>query len=512
MAVLAGRTGRNIFANFVGQGVASLLSLALVPVYIRYIGIEAYAIVGLFVVIQSWMALLDLGMTPTLGREVARFTAGTVAIQHIRDLLRSLETIYLGLALVVAITLTIGAPLLATRWLQVETLPLETVAGALSLVGGVVALRFCEGIYRGGLMALQQQVWVNVMATLLALLRSLGALAVLEWVSPTILAFLLWQGVVSLVSLAVLAVRLHISLPAAPRRPAFSVPALREVGGFAGGVFAISLLGVVLTQIDKLLLSRLLPLAEFGYFMLASTMVGVLYMVSWPVAQAVSPRLVQLLEGRDAVALANGYHRACQLVTVLLAPAVLVLALFSHEVIFAWSGDTTLSAGVAPILGLLAFGTGIHALLQLPALLQLASGWTGLSLRLNIVAVIVLVPALFLLVPEGGTAAAAGIWAALNVFYLLAMVPLMHRRLLPGEMMRWYVRDVGVPLLAVLAVTLPAALLGPLLGMGRWSWLAYLVGVGLLALAAAAMAAPLVRGQLLAAIGGIRRRGPAATP
>jgi O-antigen/teichoic acid export membrane protein len=507
-----GTTGRrvsvraNIVANYVGQGFASLLSIALVPVYIRYLGIEAYAIVGLFVVMQSWMALLDLGMTPTLGRETARFTAGSVDIQFIRDLLYSLEFLYFGLAAVVAVILTLGAPVLAQHWLKVETLPLATVTRALSILAIVVALRFCEGIYRGGLMALQQQIWVNFVSTVLALVRSLGALAVLRWVSPTITAFLAWQGLVSLISVVVLAMRLRTSLPAAPRRSAFSPAILRQVGGFASGVFLISLLGVFLTQVDKLLLSRLLPLAEFGYFMLASTMVGVLYLVSWPVVQAINPRLVQLVEAGDEQALAQAYHRASQLVTVLLAPAVMVLLLFSDGVILAWSGDTALMAGVAPILGLLALGTGIHAVMQLPAMLQLAAGWTGLSLRINIVAVAILVPALFLLVPRGGTVAAAAVWAVLNIGYVLAMIPLMHRRLLRGEMVPWYANDIGLPLLAVLAVTVPAALVAPMLGLTRWTWLAFLCGVGLSALVAAALAAPLVRAPTLAAAAMVTRR------
>lgn len=493
-----GTVRRNILANYVGQAVASVLALALVPVYVRYLGIEAYAIVGLFVVIQAWMALLDLGMTPTLGREMARFTAGSVAVQEIHDLLRSLETVYIGVAAGVAAALTLGAPLLASRWLKVETLPVEVVAEAVSLLGIVVALRFCEGIYRGGLMGLQQQVWTNVASTLLALLRSLGALAVLAWISPTILAFLLWQGAISLLTLLVLAVRLHTSLPAPAVRPRFSVAALRRIGRFAGGVFGISLLGILLTQVDKLLLSRLLPLPEFGAFMLASTLVSVLYMVSWPVAQAVNPRLVELIEAGQTAALAQTYHRAAQLMTVLLVPAMAMLMLFADGAVFAWSGDPALTARVAPVLRLLALGTGIHAIMQLPGLLQLASGWTSLSFRINLAAVALLVPALVILVPGGGTVAAAGIWAVLNLIYLLVMVPLMHRRLLRGEMTSWYVHDIALPSAAVVLVTGTAAVLVPLLDPGRVGWLVFLSITGLAALAAAVLAAPLVRGPALA--------------
>ena len=95
---------RNIAANYVGSGISALLSLALVPVYIRYLGIEAYALVGLFAVIQAWLALLDFGLTPTLGREMARFSAGALSAQAIHDLLRTLEI----LALMVSVVIILG--------------------------------------------------------------------------------------------------------------------------------------------------------------------------------------------------------------------------------------------------------------------------------------------------------------------------------------------------------------------------------------------------------------------
>lgn len=497
---------RNIVANYVGQGVASLLSLALVPVYVGYLGIEAYAIVGLFVVLQGWMALLDLGMTPTLGREMARFTAGTVGVQHIRDLLRSIEAIYLSMALLVALGLTFGAPLLASSWLRVETLPLATVTGALSMLGIVVALRFCEGIYRGGLMGLQQQVWVNVATVALNLLRSLGALAVLAWVAPTVTAFFLWQGLVSLLTLAVLAARLHSSLPKAPRRGRFSSRALRDIGGFAGGVFGISLLAVLLTQVDKLLLSRLLPLAEFGYYMLASTVVGGLWLLGGPVVMAIGPKLVRLHEAGNVPGLALTYHKASQLVTVAIVPAALVLACFAQGVVLAWSGDPVLAARTAPILALLAIGTGLNASMQVPYQLQLAAGWTSLAMRVNIVAVAVMVPLLLWSVPRYGPVAAAMVWAAINTGYLLVNIPVMHRRLLPGEMWRWYGADLALPTLGAAVVIAAAWLVQPGADAGRWPWLWFLAATGITTMAGAAVLAGTVRHQLAAwiAVGRLR--------
>jgi O-antigen/teichoic acid export membrane protein len=484
---------RNIVANYVGQAIASLLALALVPVYIGYLGIEAYAIVGLFAVIQAWMVLLDLGMTPTLGREMARFSAGTVDRQTIHDLLRSLGTIYVAVAILAAVVLTLSADWLARDWLQVETLPVETVAAGLSMLGIVVSLRFCEGRYRSGLMGLQQQIWVNVVGSLLAVLRSIGAWAVLALVSPTVEAFFIWQGLVSLLTLAVLARRLLTTLPAPPAPARFSVPALVGIGRFAAGIFGVTLLALLLTQVDKLLLSRFLPLREFGYYMLASTIAGALYLVSAPIGQAVAPVLVRLAEGSDKSKLSNTYHDASQLVTVVLGPAALLMALFPTGLMLAWSGDAGLAANTAPILAALALGTYINAQLQVPYQLQLAVGWTSMALKLNLIAVIVLLPALFWAVPRYGPISAEVIWLLLNLMYLLVVMPRVHARVLPGELWQWVRADFLVPLLAALLACLPAVALTRVTSLGRLEWLTVLMVTGALAAAAALLAADRIR-------------------
>ena len=69
---------RNIVANYAGQLYATLIGILLVPLYVRYMGVEAYGLVGFFTMLQGWFMLLDMGLTPTLGREAARFKGGAI--------------------------------------------------------------------------------------------------------------------------------------------------------------------------------------------------------------------------------------------------------------------------------------------------------------------------------------------------------------------------------------------------------------------------------------------------
>ena len=109
---------RNLIANFLGQGWTALMGLAFLPLYIKYLGIEAYGLIGLFAVLTAWLSLLDIGMTPTLSREMARFTGGGHTAESIRDLLRSIEIIALGIALVIAGSIAFGANWIAELMAQ----------------------------------------------------------------------------------------------------------------------------------------------------------------------------------------------------------------------------------------------------------------------------------------------------------------------------------------------------------------------------------------------------------
>ena len=96
------------------------MGIAFIPIYIKYLGIEAYGVIGVFTLMQLWLFLLDMGITPTLSREMAHFDAGEYLPQNICDLVRSLELIYLFISVTISITLFIGSTWLTSNWSQVK--------------------------------------------------------------------------------------------------------------------------------------------------------------------------------------------------------------------------------------------------------------------------------------------------------------------------------------------------------------------------------------------------------
>lgn len=439
---------KNLVANFLGQGWTALMGLAFIPIYIRYLGIEAYGLIGLFALLQAWLNLLDIGMAPTLGREMALFTGGNQSAHCIRDLLRSIEVIAVGIAVVTAVCIALGAEWIAAEWLKVEKLPIEVVAQAITVMGLVTALRFIEGIYRSSILGLQRQVIFNVIKSIMATLSALGAVAMLAWVSPTIQAFFLWQGLISAVTLGLFVAMVYHILPHAGRKGRFSFPALQRVWRFASGILVITFLALLLTQVDKVLLSKMISLSDYGYYTLASTIAAALFVITAPITQALYPRFCELFAQKNHSGMVAAYHLGTQLVSVIAGGGALVLIALSETFLRLWTQDAELAHCVAPLLSLLMLGNLLNGLMWIPYQTQLAHGWTNLTVCINIVAVVFIVPAILWVTPRYGAVGAAWVWVILNGGYVVVGIHFMYRRILVNEKWRWYGQDVLAPMLA----------------------------------------------------------------
>jgi len=492
---------KNIVANYIGAGWTALMNLAFIPMYIRYLGMESYGLISIFAMLQGFLSLLDLGMAPTISREMARLRRGIEDNRSARNLLRSVEIVAACVAFIMMFGFWLASSWLANDWFVVKNLPIHVVVRALTIMGGLIGLRIIENIYRSALVGLQRQVLLNVIISFTATLRGLGAVAVLVLLSNSIQAFFFWQLLVSVIGVGLMAAATYPLLRDADGKVAtFSVRALKEIRHFAAGTMAITCLSLLLTNMDKILLSRLLPLQAFGYYAFAVVVAQAPLGFVAPVAQAFYPRFTYLHSHGSQSGLVAAYHSAAQLITVLLGSAAAFIILFAPEVLEVWTRNVELSERTYALVLVLSVGTLCNGLMTIPYFLQLSSAWTGLTIRVNLVAISLVVPALLFFVPKYGAMAAAWVWLTLNASYVVVVIPFMHRRILPNEKWHWYIRDVAIPLAAVFAIGVLLRFLFPAYLEERQKIVA-LAGCATLLILVAVSAAPIIRGQVLKILG-----------
>ena len=134
-------TKTNVTANFVGNIWIALLSIVFVPIYLHYIGVESYGLIGVFSSIQAFIVLLDFGLSPTLNRELARLSALGDRTQEMHDIKRTLEIPNWICAVFIALLLSALAPLIARFWVQPKDLSVETVTQAFIILGVNIAIQ-----------------------------------------------------------------------------------------------------------------------------------------------------------------------------------------------------------------------------------------------------------------------------------------------------------------------------------------------------------------------------------
>jgi O-antigen/teichoic acid export membrane protein len=480
---------KNIIANLVGSGWVVLMGIVCIPVYIKFLGIDSYGLIGIYTSLQALFGLLDIGLSTTLNREMARLSGQTNMAREMRDLVRTLESIYWILGLVIAGAIILLAPLIANYWIQPGKLSPRTIQHAIMIMGLAIAFQFFFTFYSGGLLGLQKQILLNIIIIIINTLKFPGVILVLWLISPSIQAFFIWQSLVSILATFLVAHFLWKNLPSSGQRAGFRIRFLQEVWQFTLGMGGINILALILTQMDKIVLSKMLTLENFGYYTLASGVAVTLYSLIGPIFNAAYPKFTQLVSIGDQFELKKLYHGLCQLMSVIIIPPTLVIAFFSSEILLLWTRNSVIAKQSHTILSLLIVGTALNGLMALPYALQIASGWTKLTFYTNLIAVVILVPSIMYMTKWYGSVGAAIVWVALNCSYIIINIQLMHRRLMPDEKRRWYFQDIGMPIGLTLLIAMCWTFFLPQGISGFWLLL-YLVIIWLTCVIAAILGAP----------------------
>ncbi len=198
---------KNILGNYISQIYITLIGIAIVPLYLKYMGAEAYGLVGFFAMLQAWFSLLDMGLTPTMARETARFKGGATDALHYRRLVRALEGVFLIVALVGGGALFLLSDLIAHKWLKANILPISEIAISLNIMAIIVAMRWMGGLYRGVINGAEKLVWLSTFNSAVATLRFIGVLPVLIIVDSSPITFFQYQLIVAVIELTGLALK-----------------------------------------------------------------------------------------------------------------------------------------------------------------------------------------------------------------------------------------------------------------------------------------------------------------
>lgn len=467
---------RNVVANLIAGAWLTVLTVVMTPMQVNLLGIEAYGIVAFISTLQVAFTALDMGLSSTLMRELAADRSGNKRDSN--DLLRTASTIYWVSAGVMGVVLFSLAGPIAQRWFNASALEPRLLEQSLQVIALYLALRWPVSLYTGVLTGLQRMDVLNAIKVGTATLRLAGGIAVLaQWQS--LYAFLLWTALNALIEVIAFGIACRRTHPTMPWVPGIAWSELRRVWRFSLSMNALSILAVLIVQLDRLLISNMLTLEELGHYNLAYTAASAITLIVAAVSSAVVPSLAAAYGQGIRDELARRYDRADRLMLGLVSPVAFALMFCGEPILSLWINPATAAHAALP-LAWLAAGFWCSASIANVYNVAVAGAAPGHHLRINVISMVPYALGLYLLIDAFGITGAAIAWLLLNISYGCLLVAPIHRRLLKISTWNW-LRRVVLPfcMLGIAAFLLPR-LVAELLGLDRnWptQWLLLLVGL-----------------------------------
>lgn len=451
---------RNIIASYVSQIYVTLIGILLLPMYIKYMGSEAYGLVGFFAMLQAWFNVLDLGLTPTIGRETARYRGGAITALAFRQLYRALTVIFVVVALAGGGILFFLSEIISKKWLILDNLPVSDVIVAVKIMAICVALRWMTGLYRGVVTGSEKFVWLSVFNVMIVTLRFVGVFASMWFFGFTPLVFFIHQLIVALMEIFGLGVKAQMLLPSKkiiPVQIGWSFTPVKSVLKFSLTIAFTASVWVFVTQTDKLVLSGILSLEKYGYFTLAVLVANGIMVIGGPISSVIMPRMALLHAENKHEEMIKIYRKSTQLVGIIAGSAAITLVVTAKPLLIAWTGDLDLAEQATPILRLYSAGNLFLCIAAFAYYLQYAKGNLRYHFIGNIGLAAILIPSIIFAATHFGGIGAGYVWLIMNGLFLFIWVAFVHHKLEPKLHNSWLWHD-SIKLL------FPASLVG----LGLW--------------------------------------------
>jgi O-antigen/teichoic acid export membrane protein len=286
--------------------------------------------------------------------------------------------------------------------------------------------------YMGGLLGLEKQVAASLLNIAYGIARSgLVVLAILY--EDSLLLFFGWQAAASVLFLLVnrAALMRQLGTPAGDGRSRWlDVEVLRRTWRFAFGMLLITVVAALNTQLDKLIISKYLPIETLGLYTLAVTLAASMLAIVGPVTTAVAPRFTMLTSAGRRSEVAVLYRTVGNATAALLFPIASVLAFLPYEILYAWTGNAEIADGASAYLAVLGIAYAAIAITTLPYCVAVANGNTRINNVLGLASILFTAPGYYFGVQAFGGIGAAAVFCAAQVLFALVYLFIVDRKYL----------------------------------------------------------------------------------
>lgn len=396
---------KNIIANYAGTGLQFALGIFFTGLYFNLLGASNYGVIGIVQSLQMLMQVSDIGLTASINREMARADLDCNYSPSV--VLRTLGLVNLGIALSLSVLLIATMPSLIEYSINIKEIDLASTINCLRWLVVMLSSQTIASFYTAALMGLQRQPLANGINSILQTTRHLATWCALVFISPSIYNFFITQSIFTVINAVALASVAYSAVGKHKSRAWFKLGVVQKSWRFGLACAGTTVIGLIISQIDRFFLVKHLSLSDFGVYSLSSNIAAIVYRILSPMVGAYYPQFTQLAFTGSEGKLFELYTRVCTHAGSIIIPISLCFVTLPDSILIVFRGLAIITESERSVMIVLAIGATLGACSCIPHSIQQAHGNQRFGLQLNFVSIFVYLPGLWFCIQKWGVIGAA---------------------------------------------------------------------------------------------------------
>ncbi|MEW5784037.1 MAG: flippase [Bacillota bacterium] len=401
---------KNFLINLLGKGVPTLVALVTIPLLINRMGSERFGLFNLLLITVGYFSLFELGIGRAITKFVSEALADSDQEKELSMLLWSSFALLLLLGLFATILLIVFTPFLIKNILNVpEFLINEGITGLIYVSLSLPLMLVSAGVH--GILAAQQRFdLINLIQIPFGISNYLFPLLIILTGSINLSHAILSIVFARIIVLGVSILICFYTLPSIKSVPRINIVYMKKVLTFGGWLTVSNIISPLMSYMDRFFIGVALTLTAVSYYVVPYTIATKLLLIVASLAMVLFPAF-SYSKNQDQKIYLQLYRRAAKYIFFILTPIVLVLAVFSYDLLVLWLG-ADFAQNSYLVLIILSLAVLVNSLANIPYTLIQAFGRPDMTAKFHIIEVIPYFLLLWILASKFGIVGVAAAWLA----------------------------------------------------------------------------------------------------
>lgn len=283
---------KNFLSNLLGQVALVLIGFIGFKYVYTSLGEDGLGIIYFSIMLSTLLsAALDLGLTRTTIRELAGYQ--NVDPGYVVKLLQTFSSFYWAVYAVLVVAFGLSLPLIVGSWVKLATMDPDLAKHALLIIGASSLLAIPKTFLSSICVGMQKMHVNNSINVVGSIVQQAGIIYLLS-MGGNIITVAYWIAVTSVLNVFTYLFFVARMVSFDALIPKISMDVVKRIRKFTKKMAWISLLVIVYKQLDKLLMSMLLPIGVMGIYSFIYMMVTKISLVTDAITQAIFPVFSEL--------------------------------------------------------------------------------------------------------------------------------------------------------------------------------------------------------------------------